>query len=75
MNIKISFHLQAPNVKVTGIDHIWQVSSLSIDNLRKNRATSEMLHSGLINTVTSDRRFGYPPNTPHTKLPMAELQR
>ncbi|KAF8449687.1 protein-L-isoaspartate O-methyltransferas-like protein [Terfezia claveryi] len=61
-------HLVAPNGKVTGIDHIPQITSLSIANLRKNPVTSEMLDSGLISIVTGDGRLGYPPNAPYDAI-------
>lgn len=53
---------------VTGIDHIPQVTSLSIANLRKNPVTSEMLDSGLISIVTGDGRLGHPQNAPYDAI-------
>ncbi|KAF8424117.1 protein-L-isoaspartate O-methyltransferase [Tirmania nivea] len=61
-------HLVAPNGKVTGIDHIPQITSLSIANLRKSPVMSGMLDSGLISIVTGDGRQGYPPNAPYDAI-------
>lgn len=59
---------QAPNGKVTGIDHIPQITNLSLHNLRKNPVQKEMLDSGLVAIVTGDGRLGYPPSGPYDAI-------
>jgi len=61
-------HLDTPNGKVTGIDHIPQITNLSIKNLRKSPAHSGLLDSAIIEIITGDGRLGYPPNAPYDAI-------
>jgi len=61
-------HLVAPNGKVTGIDHIPQITRLCIQNLQKSPVHAAMLNSGSVAVVTGDGRQGYPPNAPYDAI-------
>ena len=51
------------NGKVIGIEHISELTDISIQNVRKHNA--DLLDSGQLELVTGDGRQGYEPAAPY----------
>ena len=51
-----------------GIEHIAQLTNLSISNLRKSPETAEMLSTGRIQAVTADGRLGWEAEAPYDAI-------
>lgn len=57
-----------PSGKAVGIDHIPELVSESVENIKKDSNLASLLESGQMNLVSGDGRQGFPEDSPYDAI-------